>query len=80
MAEVGLRKAAVKVLDRPLLDLTEPMGKAMLGLLSAIAEDERLRRQAQAIEGRKRAENAASTLAAGQSLPLIRGRKPEDAS
>ena len=67
MAEVGLRKAAVKVLDRPLLDLTEPMGKAMLGLLSAIAEDERQRRQTQATEGRKRARER------GQHL----GRRPK---
>ena len=67
MAEVGQRKAAVKVLDRPLLDLTEPIGKAMLGMLSAIAEDERKRRQAQAVEGRKRAK------ARGQHL----GRSPK---
>lgn len=67
MAEVGQRKAAVKVLDRSYMDLTDPLGKGLLGLLSAIAEDERKRRQEQAAVGRKRAKEQ------GQQF----GRKPK---
>lgn len=37
------RGATVKVLDRPWLDLTTPMGKGILAFLSAMAEDERER-------------------------------------
>ncbi|MBO9479740.1 recombinase family protein [Shimia sp. R11_0] len=55
MADIGDRGALLKVLDRPLFDLTTPMGKAMLGFLSAIAQDERERRLSQAEQGRKRA-------------------------
>lgn len=55
MADIGERKALLKVLDRPLFDLTTPMGKAMLGVLSAIAQDERERRLQQAASGRERA-------------------------
>lgn len=66
MAEIGQRKAMAKVLDRPYFDLTAPMGKALLGLLSAIAEDDRKRRLSQASDGRVRAKER------GQHL----GRKP----
>lgn len=66
MAEVGRREALIKVLDRPLFDLTTPMGKAMLGFLSAIAQDERERRLSQASDGRARAK------AQGKAL----GRRP----
>ncbi len=47
---VADREAAVKVLDKPWLDLTTPMGKGILAFLSALAEDERERitRRAQA--------------------------------
>jgi DNA invertase Pin-like site-specific DNA recombinase len=67
MSEIGKRKALAKVLDRPYFDLTSPMGKALLGLLSAIAEDDRQRRLSQAHEGRIRAR------ARGKQL----GRKPK---
>lgn len=40
---VADRGAAVKVLDKPWLDLSTPMGKGILAFLSAIAEDERER-------------------------------------
>jgi len=55
MAEIGERQAMLKVIDRPLFELTTPMGKAMLGILSAIAQDERERRLKQAHDGRERA-------------------------
>lgn len=55
LAEVGERKAAIKVLDRQYYDLDSPLGKALLGLMSAIAQDERERRLKQASDGRERA-------------------------
>lgn len=67
MADIGERGAFLKVLDRPLFDLTTPMGKAMLGVLSAIAQDERERRLTQAAAGRKHAKER------GQHM----GRKPK---
>ena len=58
--------ALVKVLDRPYLDLTTPIGKGILGLLSALAEDERHRIVSRAADGRRLAK------AKGKSL----GRRP----
>ncbi|MEL6416028.1 MAG: recombinase family protein, partial [Pseudomonadota bacterium] len=50
---VAARGALVKVLDRSYLDLTTPMGKGLLALLSAFAEDERQRIVGSAEAGRK---------------------------
>ena len=47
------RGALIKVLDRPYLDLTTPMGKGILAFMSALAEDERARITSRAEEGRK---------------------------
>lgn len=52
---VADRGAAVKVLDKPWLDLTTPMGKGILAFLSALAEDERERIVARANDGREAA-------------------------
>jgi len=52
---VADRGATVKVLDKPWLDLTTPMGKGILAFLSALAEDERERITRRANEGRKAA-------------------------
>lgn len=49
---VAERGAFVKVLDKPWLDLTTPMGKGILAFLSALAEDERERITRRANEGR----------------------------
>lgn len=49
---VADRGATVKVLDKPWLDLTTPMGKGILAFLSALAEDERVRITRRANEGR----------------------------
>ena len=49
---VADRGAGVKVLDKPWLDLTTPMGKGILAFLSALAEDERERITRRANEGR----------------------------
>lgn len=50
---VADRSATVKVLDKPWLDLTTPMGKGILAFLSALAEDERDRITRRANEGRQ---------------------------
>lgn len=47
------RAAMIKVLDRPYLDLTTPMGKGILAFMSALAEDERERIIKRAAEGRR---------------------------
>ena len=57
----------MKVLDKPHLDLTTPMGRGFLAFLSALAEDERERITKRAADGR----NAA--IARGVHL----GRKPK---
>ncbi len=49
---VADRGASVKVLDKPWLDLTTPMGKGILAFLSALAEDERERIIKRANDGR----------------------------
>lgn len=49
---VADRGATVKVLDKPWLDLTNPMGRGILAFLSALAEDERERITRRANEGR----------------------------
>jgi len=49
---VADRGATVKVLDKPWLDLTNPMDKGILAFLSALAEDERERTTRRANEGR----------------------------
>ena len=50
---VADRGATVKVLDKPWLDLTTPMGKGILAFLSALAEDERERIIKRANDGRE---------------------------
>lgn len=52
MQRVADRGALVKVLDKPFLDLTTPMGKGILAFMSALAEDERDRIIRRAAEGR----------------------------
>ena len=49
---VADRGATVRVLDKPWLDLTTPMGKGILAFLSALAEDERERITRRANAGR----------------------------
>lgn len=49
------RGALIKVLDKPYLDLTTPIGKGFLAFLSAMAEDERGRITKRADDGRKAA-------------------------
>lgn len=67
MQRVHARGAAVKVLDKPHLDLSTPIGRGFLAFLSALAEDERERIHKRAAEGLKAAK------ARGVHL----GRKPK---
>lgn len=55
MQRVMARGAFVRVLDKPHLDLTTPLGRGFLGFLSAMAEDERERIHKRAEQGRKAA-------------------------
>jgi DNA invertase Pin-like site-specific DNA recombinase len=45
--------AAIKVLDRNYIDLTTPMGRGFMAMMSAMAEDERLRIMKRTHEGRQ---------------------------
>jgi DNA invertase Pin-like site-specific DNA recombinase len=67
MQRVHARGASVKVLDKPHLDLTTPIGRGFLAFLSALAEDERERIHRRASEGRRAA------IARGVHM----GRKPK---
>jgi DNA invertase Pin-like site-specific DNA recombinase len=51
MTQIHARGATIRVLDRNSLDLTTPTGRAVLGLLSAIYEEERTRIVARAKQG-----------------------------
>jgi len=67
VTRIAKRDALVKVLDREYFDLTTDLGKALLGLLSAIASDERKRIVKRADEGRR--------IARTKGIKL--GRKPK---
>jgi DNA invertase Pin-like site-specific DNA recombinase len=49
---IHTRGALIKVLDKPHLDLTTPLGRGFIAFLSAMAEDERQRIVKRANEGR----------------------------
>lgn len=55
MQRVHERGAAIKVLDKPHLDLTTKIGQGFLAFLSALAEDERERIVKRAADGRRSA-------------------------
>ena len=59
--------ASIKVLDRSYIDLATPMGRGFMAMLSALAEDERLRIIKRTHEGRK--------IAQGKGVRM--GRKPK---
>jgi DNA invertase Pin-like site-specific DNA recombinase len=59
--------AAIKVLDRPYIDLDTPMGRGFMAMMSAMAEDERLRIIKRTHEGRQIA----------QARGVRMGRKPK---
>jgi DNA invertase Pin-like site-specific DNA recombinase len=49
---INTRGALIKVLDKPHLDLTTPLGHGFIAFLSAMAEDERGRILKRANDGR----------------------------
>ena len=57
LQRVADRGSLVKVLDKPWLDLTTPMGKGILAFLSALAEDEHNRITKRAAVGRQLAKD-----------------------
>ena len=59
--------ASIKVLDRSYIDLETPMGRGFMAMMSAMAEDERLRIIKRTHEGRK--------IAQGKGVRM--GRKPK---
>lgn len=67
MQRVHARGAAIKVLDKPHLDLTTKIGQGFLAFLSALADDERERIHKRASAGR------IAALKAGRKF----GRKPK---
>jgi DNA invertase Pin-like site-specific DNA recombinase len=52
---IHARGAMIKVLDKPHLDLTTPIGRGFIAFLSALAEDERQRIVKRANDGRRAA-------------------------
>jgi DNA invertase Pin-like site-specific DNA recombinase len=64
---IHTRGAFLKVLDKPHLDLTTPIGRGFIAFLSALAEDERQRIVKRANDGRKTA----------QARGAVFGRKPK---
>jgi DNA invertase Pin-like site-specific DNA recombinase len=80
--------ATIKVLDRSYIDLTTPMGRGFMAMMSAMAEDERLRIVKRTHEGRQIARangvkmgrrpklNSYQTKEARQRL--AKGEKPRD--
>ena len=64
---IHARGALIKVLDKPHLDLTTPLGRGFIAFLSAMAEDERRRILKRANDGR------AAAMAKGTRF----GRKPK---
>jgi len=56
-----------KVLDKPHLDLTTPIGRGFIAFLSALAEDERQRIVKRANDGRAAARKRGSTWGASPS-------------
>jgi len=64
---IHARGAFLKVLDRPYLDLTTPIGRGFIAFLSALAEDERQRIVKRANTG----------LAAARKRGVRLGRKPK---
>lgn len=55
MQRIAAREAAIKVLDKPHLDLTTPIGRGFLAFLSALAADKRVRIVQSAADGRQMA-------------------------
>src|SRR5688500_9537532 len=66
---IHARGSFVKVLDKPHLDLTAPLGRGLIALLSAMAEDERQRIVKRARDGLDAAKPVGRSSAASRSSP-----------
>jgi DNA invertase Pin-like site-specific DNA recombinase len=66
--------AAIKVLGRSYIDLTTPMGRGFMAMMSTVAEDERLRIIKRTHEGRKIARRGFTREAVGAHR-FMRSRK-----
>ncbi len=77
---IHARGSFVKVLDKPHLDLTTPLGRGLIALLSAMAEDERQRIVKRARDGLDAAKARGAKSAASRSSPTIRGPRHGGAS
>jgi DNA invertase Pin-like site-specific DNA recombinase len=85
MQRVSARGAAIKVLDKPHLDLSTRMGQGFLAFLSAMAEDERERIQKRASDGRRIAKERGVKMGRRPKLTdhqqkIVRARLAEGAS
>jgi DNA invertase Pin-like site-specific DNA recombinase len=72
--------APIKVLDRSYIDLTTPMGPGFMAMISASAEDERLRIIKRTHEGRQIARAKASRWGVSRNSPRTRSRRRGSAS
>jgi DNA invertase Pin-like site-specific DNA recombinase len=72
--------AAIKVLDRSYIDLTTPMGRGFMAMMSAMAEDERLRIIKRTHEGRRLPAPRASGWGVSRNSPRTRSRRRGSAS
>ena len=68
---INARGALIKVLDKPHLDLTTPLGRGFIAFLWAMAEDERHRIVKRANEGRAPPARRAPDSVASPSSPTI---------
>lgn len=68
-------KASIQILDRSYIDLTTPMGRGFMAMLSALAEDERLRIIKRTHEGRQLARGKGVKWAGSQSSRCINRKK-----
>ena len=74
VTSVAERGALIKVLDKPHLDLTTTVGKGMLALFSALAQDERERIIKRSLEGRAIAKAAGRNIG-GPKFKLTREQR-----
>jgi Resolvase, N terminal domain len=77
---INARGALIKVLDKPHLDLTTPLGRGFIAFLSAMAEDERQRIVKRANDGRKAARSKGVRLAGNPSSRTTSRPRPSSAS
>jgi DNA invertase Pin-like site-specific DNA recombinase len=77
---INARGALIKVLDKPHLDLTTPLGRGFIAFLSAMAEDERQRILARCNAGRQVAVAKGVRFGPNASSPTTSKARPASAS